>query len=464
MVDVILIRPPLTKEDRYLGSIIFEPLGLLMIAAVLEQHNCSVKIIDLQKDKINLPRVLSKEKPKIVGITGVTISRFESFKIARIVKSVSEEIITVYGGPHASFCADETLMSIPEIDIIVKGEGELTFLDLIRVFINGNIGLGDVQGIAYRSNNNIIHNSGRPRINDLDTLPFPARHLMQTKRYIVYAAFIKKHSLPIIASRGCAYDCSYCAEKKLFGKFYAKRSPRNTVDEIEVLIKTYGVKTYLFLDSVFGLDREHAFSICEELIRRRLNICWACQTHVSCLNLEIMKRAGCILIYIGLESIIPSILQNVNKDNKIEQVENFVKYSEKIGMLYGMFMMTGLPGEALDDALKSLNWYLSLCRKDPRCVRHLPFNPTKILPGTPLEAWAREKRYLPEDFSWSKPYYCQENKYIDVSVTQPLLVQPQFGYDEYRYIHYLCMKETADICIKKLSHIKISLPYKTLLQ
>lgn len=461
MADIIIVNPAFDGQDADLLMLkgFRFPLGILYIAAVLLEKGYSVKVIDLVAGKANLKRILIEEKPKIVGISGLTPTRFESFGVAKIVKSVFPQALTVYGGYHASATAQDTLESIPEIDIIVRGEGEITFLELCKAYINRETDLDQIAGISYKNNGRIIHNPDRGRIGNLDILPFPARNLVGQYRYRSYLHDQREDFLSLISSRGCPYECSFCAERAFWGNNFVKRSPRNVLDEIAGIIEDYNIRSFIFYDSNFVLDKNFIFSFCNEIAKRKIRIRWGFQTNISCpLDLEafkIMKESGCLEICLGVESVITRILGNINKHYDLKQLEGLLMCASKVDMKVRILWMVGLPGETLDDAIATMNWF----GKFKKHVALFSPRPTEIYPGTPLEAWAKERGYLPRHFSWDKPYYSHENRFLNSSVRQPLLIQPQFGYSEYRHIYKLFMRGryskrlTTDFILSRLKTV-----------
>lgn len=444
MTDIILINPPFDKEDQDLVELRKrrDPLGILYIAAAARESGYSVRILDLQVESIGLRKAIAQEKPKVVGISGLTITRFESFNIARIIKSVFPEIVTAYGGPHASCAAQDTLENIPEIDIIIRGEGEITFLELCNVFVGRKGSLKDLPGISYRCDGKIIHNPGRVRIRNLDSLPFPARDLVNMDRYKFYLHYLQVDSLSLMASRGCFRNCIFCAERNFWGNSCIRRSQGNILEEIMSLVRNYNIRTFIFSDSSFTADRAFVFSLCEEFIKNKLNIRWGCQTNISYLDteiLELMKSSGCCAIGVGAESAVPRVLTKINKNYSLDYLDHIIESVTRLKMGLPIFWMIGLPEETLDEALKSYHWF-SKYKENKFVILSFP-RPTEIFPGTSLEAWARERGYLPKDFSWSDPYYAPQNRYFSSSVRQPLLIQPQFGYKEYKELFKLYTNE-----------------------
>ncbi|MGE4375623.1 MAG: radical SAM protein, partial [Methanoculleus sp.] len=231
--DVLLINPPDTKSKyKKYFNIRIPPLGILYIAAVLEENGVGVEVIDCAAGEIDysgIEKRVEEIEPFLVGITSTTPLIPEALRSAEAVRRVSDAYI-VLGGPHATFMHNEILRENASIDFIVKGEGEYTVLDLYRTLRTGG-DLAAVDGIVYRlGGDRIVENPDRPPVEDLDALPYPARHLVPRENYRVF-----DENLPVatmICSRGCPMQCSFCASSALHGKHVRKRSTGNVVEEI----------------------------------------------------------------------------------------------------------------------------------------------------------------------------------------------------------------------------------------
>ncbi|GAI31596.1 unnamed protein product, partial [marine sediment metagenome] len=198
MIDILLVNPK--EKGGFFEKM--PPLGLACIAANLERYDYSVKIVDFEVEDKDLHYWLDEFQPKILGISGTTHTRFESFRLAKQAKDFNKEITTIYGGVHATFTAFDTLTNVKEIDCVVKGEGEHTVLGLIDAF-KRNKSIAGLTGITYRSDNGIKENPPAQRINPLDSLPNPAYHLLDMNKYSLDMEFVNKKGISIITSRGC---------------------------------------------------------------------------------------------------------------------------------------------------------------------------------------------------------------------------------------------------------------------
>ncbi len=434
MIDVVLINPP----DKFLEKRYRFPRGLAMLAAVLEKAGYSVKIIEIVVENLSkkdLERLIKNYQPKIVGIGGTTDNRFDSFELTKLVKQVNKDIIVLYGGVHASFTAQDTLENIKNIDIVVRGEGEDTILELVNA-IEKDKSLKNVDGISYRIGNKIVHNKNREPILNLDKLPFPALHLLPVEKYDYRLNILDVKPGLIMTSRGCPQKCTYCSASQHWGLLYRRRSPQNVVDEIEHLIDKYKIQGIWFEDDTLTLNRKHIEGICDELTKRKINLPWCCEVRVSTVNkdlLQKMQKAGCFMIHFGVESVSPRILKVIGKGITMDQVNNVIRITKEIGMYTKAYFMLGLPTETYEEALMTIK-YVRAHRKD--IAIPIVSNGTTIYPGTPVETFAKENGYLPKDFSWSKPYYNLKNLEIGRNPHNPNLIQSQLGYKELRDLKY----------------------------
>ena len=428
MVDVLLINP-LNRLDQYGAAREMAPLGLLSIAAVLEQRGYGVRVLDLEIARLDIGQVIGDGKPQVVGIAGTSVSRFEAFEIARAVKQTKLDIVTVYGGCHASFTAQDTLEHVPEIDIVARGEGELTMLELVQCVQAGAPDLSKIQGISYRENGGIRHNEPRPRIKDLDALPLPARHLIDMSGYNLKLDLIGKKAASIITSRGCPVNCSFCSASAMFGKVITRRSATNVVDEIEYVLNHYDVAGFKVFDSTFTFVPGHAESICDEILRRRLSFPWECEIRVDTVGLPLLKKmkaAGCYLVDFGIESASEKVLQRMHKGIKLAQVEQVIQWTQDVGIAQKAFFTFGHIGETMEDAHQTLEF---IQKNLSRMARPSIGVGIRIYPGTEVENFALANGYL-DHFSWSEPYHKQENEILNTSPNIPILTQPQMGFAE----------------------------------
>lgn len=374
-MNVLLVDPLIDSANVY------PSLGLMYIAAVLENTDLDVNIMEmcfLKKPWVDLEKILSSLEIEIVGVTSTTFTFPDAVKVAKTVKAVSKDSTVISGGIHATFTAIETLQSIPEFDIVVVGEGERTMLELCRT-LNSDGDIGKVNGIAFRKNGEIIKTPQRAFIRNLDTLPFPNRNLVSMKKYREI-----ENITPLATSRGCPYKCVFCASRAMWGQIVRLRSPNSVVDEIEEIIENHNFDAVSFTDDVFTINKKRTYKICAEILNRGLNVEWECSTRTDLLTrdlLQKMKKAGCRAVFMGIETGTQQILNTLNKGTTLKQAEKAVKWARKADIESRLSFMLGCPEENKKMSLKTLEFAEKLVDQgaDTVCFSFL-----KPYPGTQL--------------------------------------------------------------------------------
>lgn len=385
-MKVVLINPPMIFK-KMLGEYekLMEPMpcmGLAYMAAVLEKEDIDIRVIDAVAENWDVEEVMSEIKridPDIVGISCLTPSAKTSYELSRRIKEYNPNILRVFGNIHAEIFAEE-IIKRDIADVVVKGEGEYTMLELTKAFERGEE-FSKIKGIVFKKNGKIIETPSREPITNLDELPYPAWHLFPYEKYgALPFTDIKKPMLGVMASRSCPFRCAFCSAKKLG---YRKRDPKKVVDEIEFLIEEYNAKQITFMDLIFPLDKKHATQICEEMIERGINekIVWATETRADVVDEELlkkMKKAGCKIVMYGIESGSQRILDRINKKLTLESIRRAVRESKKTGLITVGFFMIGLPGETKKDIEKTIKFAKSVGLDFAKFAIFVPF------PGSPI--------------------------------------------------------------------------------
>lgn len=367
----------------------FALLGLGYLAAVLEKKQCEVDVIDCQVLKLSFEefrREIGKRQSNIVGITSTTLTYKSGLKLAKIAKEVHPDCLTVMGGPHVTFWDDKALEECPELDVVVRREGENTFLELAQRVETGKSHY-DVIGLTCRKDGKIIRNPDRPYIENLDELPFPARHLWPMEKLREY-----EDILYLATSRGCVYWCEFCATVRMHGRKYRMRSPENVVDELEYLHKTFNVSKFTFCDDAFTVDQPRTEKICSEIMRRGLKIEWNCGTRVDMITEELllkMKEAGCISVWFGVESGSQKVLDCMNKGISTEQTLRSLGWVREVGLKPVPNVILGFPGETKETAWKTIKFVERISPDDVGF-----YNVATPFPGTPMYDMVKEKGWL----------------------------------------------------------------------
>jgi radical SAM superfamily enzyme YgiQ (UPF0313 family) len=412
-MKIVLTTSPRAEGDLERKGLPF--LGIGYIAAYVENsHRHKVEIFDTHTYGLNAAQAAEKileKNPDVIGVHAITDNRFKAIALAKEIKKRNKNVIVLMGGPHFSLTAKNALELVPEIDFIIKGEGEkpvLQFLDTLES--KGD--LNNVLGLVFRNQKGeIIENPSKDFwIFDLDKeLPFPgpAWDLFDLKLYNKPIDGTNIRSIGVLSARGCPNVCVYCANARSVLRL---RSPKNFIDEVEYLHKTYGYRGFDFWDDTLTMVNIHVIEICEEIIRRKLDIVWYARARVNTVDkklLELMKKAGCIRISFGIESGSPRILKIIKKNITIEQVLNAVRWSSEVGMTVVTNFMVNLPEETIEDLKMTIN-----LMKELRQIKNSypAYGFTIIYPGTELELMAKEKGIMPWDFSWNSPYHSEKYK------------------------------------------------------
>ncbi len=323
------------------------PLGLALLAAIAEKSGAEAQIIDGNAAKI-IPCVLNNavKDSGFVCLGAMTSNLKASFALAREIKKANPNARIIFGGPHATILPKQTLKECPSLDIVVKGEGEETFEELLGSTAKNN--LEKIKGICFRKGKKILETPDRPPVKDLDSLPYPAYHLLPIKSYRPFPPHGRKLPfMTMLTSRGCPFRCIYCS-KPVFGNRFRSQSPKRVVEEILFLKERFGIKEIMFYDDSFTLDQKRAAELCKLIIQNKIGIPWSCETRVNLVNsglLRQMKQAGCYMISYGVESGSQKILENLKKDITIEQVEKAFAETKKAGIKTVAYFMLGSPGE-----------------------------------------------------------------------------------------------------------------------
>ena len=353
---ITLVNPPQTSGAPESG---FIPLGIGYLAAVLEKNGYTVDVIDCQVQKPTkkeLENELNRLQPDVIGVTSTTLTYKSATEIVKTAKESCPDSLTIMGGPHVTVLDEQTLNEQPEVDIVVRGEGEQTLLELVDLASKSNLkDLGAVAGISFRKDRKIVQTPDRPFIQNIDELPYPAFKHFQISNYRLFG----KTYLPVITSRGCPFQCTFCLASQMCGRRFRARSPKNVVDELEFLRDTYEADAFSFYDDTFTFDRKRARDICEEMKSRKVDLHWDCRTRVDRItekDLAILMDANCQLIHFGVESGSQKMLDAMKKGTTVEQNERAIKWAKEVGISVAISVVVGYPGETPDMLKQTLDF------------------------------------------------------------------------------------------------------------
>jgi len=359
-MKVTFLNPPQTNSKYKFLGVVAPSLGIGYMAAVLEKNGYDVDVLDASALELTYDEIgeeILKRNPDIVSISALTPTIGVALDSADKIKQVKPDTIVVLGGYHPTF-EYESVLEEPSVDVVVRGEGEYTFLDLVRTVENGG-DLADVQGLAFHDENNfsLVVTPDRPIIEDLDELPFPAFHLFPMEKYRILN--ITTNVATIITTRGCPMQCSFCSSAALHGHHLRRRSPENVCDEIEVRLNEQNIDTIAFMDDTFTLNKKFVRDFCAEIKRRNLKFWWGCTSRVDTLDeelLQLMKDSGCITIFIGVESADQQMLEKMNKNITVSKTEKAFKLARKVGIRTIASCVIGMPEDTKESMKKTIDF------------------------------------------------------------------------------------------------------------
>lgn len=472
-MKILLFDPPYERLMGIKTTPIY-PIGLSYLAAVLKHYGHDTLYINLDFDdslsysnpfsrieNINryqryltelgdnsnhpvwneLGGIIQNYSPQVVGISCISLKMKSALKMAKIIKGLNSNIKIILGGHHPQLYPYEILQNCPFVDIIVKGEGETTLLEIVNS-LSKSKQLNDIPGIYFRdSGNNIIETEDRMLFTPLDDFPFPES-----------AYYIKDSNLQVLpltclmASRGCPFNCSYCATNNMWRRKVRRRSVDNVVNEIKYRIEKQNDRYYNFFDDCFTLDKEWTIEFCDRVIKDNLQINWACISSVNLLEENLFKKmvqAGCIKINLGIESGSERILKSLNKAIDLDYVGYVFNYVRKYKISTTTYFMLGFPTETVDDLRKTQDLIREL---RPNWVYANVLIP---LPGTECYRQVVDNGLIDGKLAWSGDIY----KHLQVNYTGTIKDE-QFNE---------LVDETFDLCFKinrRFSNVWRRIPLK----
>lgn len=382
--------------------------NLLYLKYFLKDHGYDAEIINCslydEKAEDVLSTLKGGSKP-IIGVTSSTRDRFHAYNIIRKIRSEIPDSLIVVGGRHFGFLAEETLQELPEVDIVVRGEGEITLKEICDSVYN-NESFQDILGVSYRSENEIRHNPDRPLAKNIDIFRnYDMDFLLTSNRAQVLSPTKCDSSLyfSVFASRGCPGSCIFCCQGPTKVRF---RSLNSIMREIEDKIEITGVRNLAFGDSSFTINKRYVHEFCERVIENELNIRWSCYTRadIDIDLLKVMRKAGLVSIEMGLESASPSVLKETKKKIKLDHVENICKSAYELGIKVFLFCMISLPSEKIED----VNLTISFVKRLSPYIYNAGLQVTRIMPDAAIFNVAIGRGVLGKNFNWFKAFTVAE--------------------------------------------------------
>jgi anaerobic magnesium-protoporphyrin IX monomethyl ester cyclase len=358
---LLMTTAPPENSAWYHGKAL-PPIGLMYVAAALEKAGFQVQMLDnylMKKSTEEIKQLITQINPQIVGITCGSATYPKCIETAKAIKEVNSNCKIVVGGWHASYMPD-SLLANPEIDYVVMGEGEKAVTELAFAITSDNqTQPTTIAGVACKRNGENIKN--QPKfIENMDELPFPARHLLPLELYDRTIEYLDAKPADVMSiSRGCVFNCGFCETRKLWGNICRGFTPKRVIGEIQDLQSRYGTKGIYFINDNFTLRKKETVELCNLMIENKLDLEWVCDTRVDLVNgelLALMSKAGCKTIWFGVESASPRILKRIGRNTTPQQVETAFKLCRKNNIKTACSFMLGLPDETLKDMEDSLKF------------------------------------------------------------------------------------------------------------
>ncbi len=418
-MKVLLVYPKDIAEHYYAKRPV---VGIAYIGTILANHNHLVELIDMRVKGCNeeyFKKRLEGFKPDVVAFSLVALGLDQAYKLIEITKANSKAYVAC-GGPEVTLVPSK-ILSRPDVDFVIVGEGEYSMLELVDAIEKGK-GYDDIPGLGCKKDGKQKINMQIP-IQNLDALPFPRWDLFNLKEFNKNVSRIK---FPIMSSRGCPYQCMFCDSAKVnFG--YRVRSPKNVADEIEYVQRKFGAAEFQFLDDNFSVYKQRVIGICNEIIKRNLKIKWVVGQGMSPSKVDLellkkMKEAGCIVVYFGVESADDEVLRAIHKPHTVDQVKKAIKYAKEAGLIVKAPFISGLPKSTYEKERKYISFFKEMDIDMPRISTVVPF------PGTEMYEWVKKN---------GRPRMSIDDVHEKISQTQgPLdteLFQPAFDTEDYPY-------------------------------
>ena len=375
----------LDERERRKSIASFPPLGILYLATVLEERGIEVSVLDQPAKGFTIEETVNwveKENPDILGFSTFASSGRTAALISNKVKEKNPNITTVFGNYYATFNPERILRKYPSVDIIARGEGENTILELVSCMRNKEK-LKKVRGITFRNEKNIVSTPEQPLIRDLDSLPFPDRKLIDVDYHsmIAGANVAPKKFTSIVSSRGCVYKCRFCCCTQFARNMWRPRSTQNTLDELHFLASE-GYEQFIFVDDSFTLNQKRIIELCREMRKEKIDMDWICEGRVDNCSYDVLReiaKAGCKILYFGIESANQRILNYYNKQTTPQQSKAAVRTARKAGIdvVVGSFIV-GAPDETKEEIHNTIDFAKQMPIDLPQ------FNILGVYPGTDI--------------------------------------------------------------------------------
>jgi len=412
-------RTPYIREGRCMQkasswATSWPPITLGVLAAIAKESG-PVRLVDGNVEKMSLEDLLqdiSANKPDLIVVNTGFPSIEDDMDVATKIREAFPDVKILAFGVYFTLLGKEALERNPHLDFGIVGEPEEIFREFLTVFQSGNGGYVQVDGLLYKNHSGIQFTGTHPYVEDLDKLPFPARDLFQNGRYRL--PHNDKVFTLINVARGCPYPCIYCIVPPYYGRRIRKHSVEYVMREIKDCLSRYGIEEFLFWEEVFTLDRKFAFALCNAILKNNLSIRWAATTRVGLLDeelLKVMKKAGCYLLGLGIESGNQEILNRAKKKQTLDEIKKAVLMCKKVGIQTMGHFIFGLPGETKETAQKTIDFMLSLGLNYVQSYCAVPYPKTEFGEMALRNGWIRSNQWSQYDFGG--------NSIVDVGTITP---------------------------------------------
>ncbi len=346
---VLLIEPP-KKPWEMMGHVVAPPLGLAQLAGCLEAADIPVEILEANALRIGWERLgaeIRRAEADLIGITVYTPYLPDVRRAVGVAREAAPQAVIALGGPHVTFTAEETLETMPQVDVVARGEGDQILVHLARAIEAGD-DLERVPGIVFRRNGQLVETPHPPPL-DVTQLPLPAFHLLPMDRY--YWRELGGPFATILTSRGCPFTCTFCSEWPFWRGGWRPYDPEMVVEQLDVLVNRYGRRNIWFGDDCFNVNRDHVAAICEGILRRGIDLQWFYQGRADLLVkykdlLPLTYRAGNRMVQLGIEASTDEQRDELKKDLSTETIREAVRLLHQYDILCQGMMIVGVPSES----------------------------------------------------------------------------------------------------------------------
>ncbi|PIQ87173.1 MAG: hypothetical protein COV73_03650 [Candidatus Omnitrophica bacterium CG11_big_fil_rev_8_21_14_0_20_43_6] len=382
----------------------FPPLNMALLAAIAEKQGHQVQIIDGEIEGLNNQEIIKRVKefsPDLIGMTGTTPGFHLVARLAKELKEQMDVPITA-GGHHVTLFKEKIFDN--NFDFLFVSEADISFADFLKAYAKKD-DLTKVKGLLFKRNAEIIFTGNPGLTQDLDAIPFPARHLLKYEKYKVGTLHGTLNYTSIMTTRGCPFECIYCSNS-VYGRNVRRRSVENVISEIETVVNQFGIRHFYFVEDVLTLNKQFSLSLCDEIDKRGLKITFEGSTRANLFDEELAKRmskSGLIRLSFGLESADPKILKIIKKQVPLESYTQANKLTNKYGIETINSVMLGLPGQDRVSIEKTITFL-----RKAKDIQHTTYGIAMPYPGTEFYEMAKKGEYglklHTEDFSKYQRY------------------------------------------------------------